>query len=151
MYAIVRAGAKQKKVIVGDVIEIDTITTAVGDGEQAHTTGRARQTPIIGPMFTAADLSWDEFLRRHWQRAPWFAAGALPAAGGSVSRAELFALARREDVESRLVQRQGRRWVVHRLYPHRGWITWAARTRRSAAATCSARCARKGRSCFGSC
>ena len=31
MYAIVRAGAKQQKVIVGDVIEIDTIATAVGD------------------------------------------------------------------------------------------------------------------------
>jgi large subunit ribosomal protein L21 len=31
VYAIVRAGAKQQKVAVGDVIEIDTITTAVGD------------------------------------------------------------------------------------------------------------------------
>ena len=31
MYAIVRAGAKQQKVTVGDVIEIDTIATAVGD------------------------------------------------------------------------------------------------------------------------
>ena len=30
MYAIVRAGAKQQKVAVGDVIEIDKITTAVG-------------------------------------------------------------------------------------------------------------------------
>ena len=31
MYAIVRAGAKQQKVAVGDVIEIDTISTAVGE------------------------------------------------------------------------------------------------------------------------
>ena len=31
MYAIVRAGAKQQKVAVGDVIDIDKITTAVGD------------------------------------------------------------------------------------------------------------------------
>ncbi|WP_205474893.1 50S ribosomal protein L21 [Nocardioides sp. SYSU D00038] len=31
MYAIVRAGAKQQKVAVGDVIEIDQVTTAVGD------------------------------------------------------------------------------------------------------------------------
>ena len=31
MYAIVRAGAKQQKVAVGDVIEIDKVTTAVGD------------------------------------------------------------------------------------------------------------------------
>ncbi len=31
MYAIVRAGAKQQKVAVGDVIEIDRIATPVGD------------------------------------------------------------------------------------------------------------------------
>jgi large subunit ribosomal protein L21 len=30
VYAIVRAGAKQQKVAVGDVIEIDTVTTDVG-------------------------------------------------------------------------------------------------------------------------
>jgi large subunit ribosomal protein L21 len=30
VYAIVRAGAKQQKVAVGDVIEIDTISTEVG-------------------------------------------------------------------------------------------------------------------------
>ncbi len=31
MYAIVRAGAKQQKVAVGDVISIDRVDTAVGD------------------------------------------------------------------------------------------------------------------------
>jgi large subunit ribosomal protein L21 len=31
VYAIVRAGAKQQKVAVGDVIEIDQVSTAVGD------------------------------------------------------------------------------------------------------------------------
>ncbi len=31
MYAIVRAGAKQQKVAVGDVIEIDRVSTGVGD------------------------------------------------------------------------------------------------------------------------
>ena len=31
MYAIVRAGAKQQKVAVGDVIEIDKVSTAAGD------------------------------------------------------------------------------------------------------------------------
>jgi large subunit ribosomal protein L21 len=50
VYAIVRAGAKQQKVVVGDVIEIDTIETAVGesvtlpvvmlvDGEKVTATG----------------------------------------------------------------------------------------------------------------
>ena len=31
VYAIVRAGAKQQKVAVGDVIEIDTVSTGVGE------------------------------------------------------------------------------------------------------------------------
>lgn len=31
MYAIVRAGATQQKVAVGDVIQIDKVTTAVGE------------------------------------------------------------------------------------------------------------------------
>ncbi len=31
MYAIVRAGAKQQKVAVGDVIEIDKVTSGAGD------------------------------------------------------------------------------------------------------------------------
>lgn len=31
MYAIVRAGAKQQKVAVGDVIEIDQVATATGE------------------------------------------------------------------------------------------------------------------------
>jgi large subunit ribosomal protein L21 len=31
VYAIVRAGAKQQKVVVGDVIEIDKVSTPVGD------------------------------------------------------------------------------------------------------------------------
>jgi large subunit ribosomal protein L21 len=50
VYAIVRAGAKQQKVAVGDVIEIDKVATAVGesvtlpvvmvvDGEQVTSTG----------------------------------------------------------------------------------------------------------------
>jgi large subunit ribosomal protein L21 len=34
VYAIVRAGAKQQKVAVGDVIEIDKVSTAAGDSVQ---------------------------------------------------------------------------------------------------------------------
>jgi large subunit ribosomal protein L21 len=50
VYAIVRAGAKQQKVVVGDVIEIDKVSTPIGDtltlpvvmtvdGETVTTTG----------------------------------------------------------------------------------------------------------------
>jgi 50S ribosomal protein L16 3-hydroxylase len=57
-------------------------------------------------------LSPREFLRRHWQKRPLFVAGALPAFRGVIARRELAALARRDDVESRIVERRGRRWVT---------------------------------------
>ena len=59
MYAIVRAGATQQKVAVGDVIEIDKVTTKVGesftlpvvmvvDGEEHdhHESGPALHVPV---------------------------------------------------------------------------------------------------------
>lgn len=58
-------------------------------------------------------LSFDEFLRRHWQKKPLLARAALPQHAGLVNRDGLFALAARDDVESRLVLRGGRRWRVH--------------------------------------
>ncbi|CAN5402615.1 50S ribosomal protein L21 [soil metagenome] len=58
MYAIVRAGAKQQKVAVGDVIEIDKVTTPVGeslslpivmavDGETVTATGLAEAAVTV--------------------------------------------------------------------------------------------------------
>ncbi|MDQ4052396.1 MAG: 50S ribosomal protein L21 [Actinomycetota bacterium] len=58
MYAIVRAGAKQQKVAVGDVIEIDKVSTAVGesislpvvmavDGEKVTSTGLEEATVTV--------------------------------------------------------------------------------------------------------
>ena len=58
MYAIVRAGAKQQKVAVGDVIEIDKVSTAVGqsislpvvmavDGENVTSTGLEEATVTV--------------------------------------------------------------------------------------------------------
>jgi 50S ribosomal protein L16 3-hydroxylase len=48
-------------------------------------------------------------MHRHWQKRPLLVRGALPGFEPLLSRAELFALAADEDVESRLVERQGRR------------------------------------------
>ena len=56
MYAIVRAGANQQKVAVGDVIEIDKVSTAVGetltlpvvmavDGDRSRPTPRSSTRP----------------------------------------------------------------------------------------------------------
>jgi 50S ribosomal protein L16 3-hydroxylase len=53
-----------------------------------------------------------EFLRRHWQKRPLLARNALPEFARAVRRETLFALAARDDLESRLVERRGRRWRV---------------------------------------
>ncbi len=70
------------------------------------------------------------FLRRHWQKRPLLVRGAIRGFGGLLSRAELFRLACRDDVESRLVLREGGRWsLAHGPFrgadftslPSRGW------------------------------
>ena len=66
-----------------------------------------RPTPLLGGLSPAA------FMRRHWQKKPLLVRGALrrsrcPASTG----ARLFALAARDDVESRLVVRDGERWSL---------------------------------------
>ena len=50
-----------------------------------------------------------EFLRRHWQKRPLYVRGALPQFRDPVDAADLLTLARRDDVESRVVVRRGRR------------------------------------------
>jgi 50S ribosomal protein L16 3-hydroxylase len=55
-------------------------------------------------------LSPREFLRRHWQKRPLFVPAALPGFGGVIEQRALVALARRDDVESRIVERRGNRW-----------------------------------------
>jgi 50S ribosomal protein L16 3-hydroxylase len=58
-----------------------------------------------------AGLTLREFMRRHWQRKPLLARRALPGIE-PLSRNELFALARRDDVESRIVRRDAGRWSL---------------------------------------
>jgi 50S ribosomal protein L16 3-hydroxylase len=53
-----------------------------------------------------------EFMARHWQRRPLLLRGAIPDFTPPLSRAELFALAARDDVESRLVRNTGRGWSL---------------------------------------
>lgn len=63
-------------------------------------------TPLLGGLTPQA------FMRRHWQKRPLLIRQALPGASPPAGRAELFALAAREDVESRLVQRDGDGWSL---------------------------------------
>jgi 50S ribosomal protein L16 3-hydroxylase len=70
---------------------------------------------IKAPSAWLGGLSPAQFMRRHWQRAPLLVRAAWPQARPPVARVELFALAARDDVESRLVRcdAQGR-WTVRR-------------------------------------
>ncbi|MEQ1808158.1 MAG: cupin domain-containing protein [Burkholderiaceae bacterium] len=63
-------------------------------------------TPLLG------GLSPREFMARHWQKRPLLIRQAVPAIQPLLTRAELFALAANGAVESRLVAREGRRWLL---------------------------------------
>src|SRR5688572_24001005 len=75
-----------------------------------------------------AGLTDAEFLRRHWQKKPLLARNALNGDVPAITRDRLFALAAREDVESRIVTRTRSRvrdgpfelGELRRL-PARGW------------------------------
>jgi 50S ribosomal protein L16 3-hydroxylase len=58
------------------------------------------------------ELSVDQFMRRHWQRAPLLARAAFPGLRSPVTPARLFELAARDDVESRLVSAVDGRWTL---------------------------------------
>src|SRR5438105_7263114 len=64
--------------------------------------------------FLLGGLTPREFLRRHWQKKPLFVRGALPRFAGLLDEWQLRALAARDDVEARVVERHGRRYqTVH--------------------------------------
>jgi len=52
------------------------------------------------------------FLRRHWQKQPLLVRNAVPGFAGIVDRGAMIELACGDVCESRLVLRQGRRWIV---------------------------------------
>ncbi len=57
-------------------------------------------------------LSAAKFLRRCWQREALLVRAALPGFAGLHTRTQLFALACRDDIESRLVVRERGRWSL---------------------------------------
>jgi 50S ribosomal protein L16 3-hydroxylase len=62
------------------------------------------------PLALLGGLSASAFMRRHWQKKPLLIRAACPGALAGLDRRQLFALAARDDVESRLVVRSGERW-----------------------------------------
>lgn len=70
--------------------------------------------PLLGGLSPA------QFMRRHWGRKPLLVRRAWPGVQPPLSRAQLFALAASDDVESRFVRRQGKAWEVrHGPLPRR--------------------------------
>ena len=63
-------------------------------------------TPLLGGLTPVT------FMRRHWQKKPLLIRGAVPGGGALVNRAQLFALAAEEAVESRLVVHADAAWSL---------------------------------------
>lgn len=66
------------------------------------------------PLALLAGLSPAQFMKRHWQKKPLLVRQAIPGFQPLLPRKELFALAARDEVESRLVAREGRTWRMQR-------------------------------------
>jgi 50S ribosomal protein L16 3-hydroxylase len=69
---------------------------------------------ITHPHPLLGGLSPRQFMSRHWQKKPLLVRGAMPGFAPLLPRAELFALAARDDVESRIVALSGRTWRFRR-------------------------------------
>jgi 50S ribosomal protein L16 3-hydroxylase len=67
-----------------------------------------RPLPLLGGLTPA------QFMKKHWQKKPLLVRNAIPGFAPLLAPRELFALAAREDVESRLVVHEGRAWRLQR-------------------------------------
>jgi 50S ribosomal protein L16 3-hydroxylase len=69
---------------------------------------------VTQPLPLLGGLSPRQFMSRYWQKKPLLVRGAVPGFTPLLSRAELFALAARDEVESRLVAHGGKDWTFRR-------------------------------------
>jgi len=69
---------------------------------------------IDAPLPLLGGLTPSRFMQRHWQRKPLLVRGAIPGVQPPLPRAELFALAGRDDVESRVVEQRSEGWRMRR-------------------------------------
>ena len=76
------------------------------------------------------DVDVTAFLRRYWHKEPLLVRQAIAGFSGLFSAQDLFTLARRDDIEARLVVRTGSRWsLIHgplrradfKALPERNW------------------------------
>lgn len=67
---------------------------------------------ITQPLPLLGGLSAAQFMRRYWQKKPLLVRQAIPAMVPPIERSALFALAEREDVESRLIRHGKAGWAL---------------------------------------
>lgn len=67
-----------------------------------------------GTLALLGGLSPQQFMRRHWHKKPLLVRGAIPDFQPPIPRSRLLSMAQRDDVESRLVVRQGEDWSLRR-------------------------------------
>lgn len=65
-----------------------------------------KNLPLLGGLTPA------QFMHKHWQKKPLLVRQAIPSFSPPLLRAELFALAAQDEVESRLVQRVKETWKL---------------------------------------
>src|SRR6185312_15025270 len=65
-----------------------------------------KKTPLLG------SLTPECFMREYWQKKPLLIRQAIPGFSPFLNRNDLFALARRDDVESRLITRFSHQWEM---------------------------------------
>lgn len=69
---------------------------------------------LTQPLPLLGGLTPEQFMRRHWQRKPLLVRHAVPGMQPLLARQALFALAAREEVESRLVAQERGTWRLRR-------------------------------------
>jgi len=67
---------------------------------------------ITQPLPLLGGLSAAQFMRRYWQKKPLLVRQAIPAMVSPIDRSALFALAEREEVESRLIRHGKAGWSL---------------------------------------
>mgnify|MGYP003408800597 FL=1 len=93
-----------------------------------NTAGARPDAPSPSPRALLGGLAPASFLRRHWHKEPRLVRGAIPGFAGLATRTDLRTLAQRDDVESRLLVRDGGRWSLsHGPFRRADWKALPAR------------------------
>ena len=75
-------------------------------------TSAPKKNKFTAPLEHLGGMSAQKFLRDYWQKKPLLVRGAFPNLVEPLSKQQIFALAVRDDAESRLICRDGNKWQL---------------------------------------